>query len=134
MKYVTYTIGGTLFATSLENIQEIIKHPTFEDHGNTLVKHVGMINIRDKVIAVFDGRELLGTDNQDEQEHTILVCLHEGSAYGIMVDDVHEIIDIESNKIEAGSTEFMSSEYIKGVHLWNGNVITLLDFSPILQN
>lgn len=101
----------------------------------------GVINLRGRVIPVVDLRLKFGMSQIEATELTVIIVVQfeseQGSlTMGILVDEVLEVLNIETNQIEPpphyGSDAF-DTEFILGVGKAEKRVIFLLDIDKVLS-
>lgn len=133
VEIAVFSIGEEEYAIGIEDVQEIIKYsketpvpeaPQFVD---------GIINLRGMVIPIFSLPERLGFEKNIIPTTKILVCNIHSQKVGLMVDDVNEIMFIESNLI--APTESQSTLF-EGVIILNDGkrVILKLRTDTIMTN
>lgn len=144
-KYLTFQLGKEIYGIGILKVQEIVgvmpvtrmpKMPTFVR---------GLVNLRGKVIPVFDLRLKFGLDGRDDTERTCIIVVQlaldaEGASQdqritlGIIVDEVNEVVDVAAGQIEPppvfGSAVDVS--FLLGVGKVGPKVVMLLDADRIL--
>ena len=103
-KYVSLTISSVSYCVPLDNVVQVVrKENILETPGaSTFVK--GVISVRGDVIPVVDMRARLGLSAARSQGKKRIVVIQFGKrSYGLLVDDVREIIEIEGGEEPAGS-------------------------------
>jgi purine-binding chemotaxis protein CheW len=129
MQIVVFTLGNEKFAleTSLingiEKMLSITKVPTAPYY----IK--GLANLRGTIISIIDLKAFLGMDNIKEEENIIILEIGE-EKIGLMVDSVHEVVEISSDMIEKVND---TSGYIKGVINFKDHIVTLLGGEMLLN-
>ena len=97
------------------------------------------INLRGKVIPVIELRAKFGMESQDDTEKTCIIVVQVvwqggGCTMGVIIDEVREVLDIDSAHIEPpptfGST--VDSQFIMGIGKVNDQVKILLDIDKVL--
>lgn len=138
-KHLTFMLGAEAYGIAIRKVQEII--------GIMAVTHVpripefirGVINLRGKVIPVMDMRLKFGLEGREDTARTciIVVQLARGDYHvtmGLIVDEVSEVVYIESSQIEP-PPEFGGSvrtDFLLGMGKVAGKVIMLLDVDKVL--
>jgi purine-binding chemotaxis protein CheW len=101
----------------------------------------GVINLRGKVVPIFDLRVKFRLSDVTSNERTCIIVLQvtsqggETMQVGIIADTVEEVVFIPQNDIEA-TPNFganLSTEYILGMAKVRGVVKTLLDVDQIFS-
>lgn len=142
-RYLTFRTDSQLFGlpiieiVQITKIQEIIglpEHPPY-------VK--GIINLRGQIIPVMDVRLRFGKQEVSPNERTCIIIVHvHGNDFGLIVDEVDEVIDIRAEQISAPPKIHTDSAkvnaYLTGVAKLKANssekerVALLLDAAKIL--
>lgn len=135
-KYLTFHIAGEdygidiVYVTEIIGIQKITEVPDMPDY----VK--GVINLRGKVIPVMDVRLRFHLPERDYDERTCIVVVDiEGTAVGLVVDQVNEVADIPEKDVEPPprSSKGATSRYLKGMGKVGNEVRILLSVDKLLQ-
>jgi len=94
----------------------------------------GVINLRGKIIPVLDLRKRfkLAPGKRDESNRIIVVEVG-GRVVGFIVDQVHEVLRIDSGIVEPAPAMVCSidSEFISGVGKLNDRLLILLDVNRL---
>lgn len=101
-RYLTFFTDSQLFGLPITEIvqitqmQEIISLPDQSDY----VK--GIINLRGQIIPIIDVRLRFGKQETAFTERTCIIIAHvQGSNFGLLVDEVDEVTDIEEEQVSA---------------------------------
>lgn len=126
------------FAIPIEQIREIraIESITKVPKAKSYVK--GIINLRGHIIPVIDVKEKIGLDsdtNINSSKQRILVAEVNNSLTGLLVDEVDQVMRIQTKDIEpAPQGALESRNYVKGVAKINEKLVILLDVSLLLPS
>lgn len=121
IRYVTEIIG-------IQKITEVPDMPEF-------VK--GVINLRGKVIPVMDVRMRFLLPPREYNDRTCIIVVNvNGTAVGLVVDEVSEVADIPEDQIEPPprASRTSSSRYIQGMGKIGQDVKILLDVNHLLYD
>ena len=138
-KYLTFFLDSEEYGISILKIKEIIGMMTVTSVPQTPEFVRGVINLRGKVIPVFDLRLCFGMDSVEATERTCIIVVEiieeqEYLVVGIVVDSVSEVLNIPKENIEDtptfGST--LHTDYISGMAKMDGGVKLLLDIDHVL--
>ncbi len=113
----------------IRSVEKITRVPRSESH----VK--GIMNLRGLIIPVIDVKEKLGlgTHTAADSKQRILVANIADSLTGLLVDEVDQVMRIQTKDIDSapqGTTE--SHHYIKGIAKLDQRLIILLDAEALL--
>jgi purine-binding chemotaxis protein CheW len=125
------------YAVPIEQVREIraVEKITKVPHSEPHVK--GIMNLRGLIIPVIDVKEKLGLDsaNINSSKQRILVAEVNNSLTGLLVDEVDQVMRIQTKDIEpAPQGALESRNYVKGVAKINEKLVILLDVSLLLPS
>ena len=143
-KYLTFQLGKEAYGIGIMKVQEIVgvmpvtrmpKLPHFVR---------GLVNLRGKVIPVFDLRLKFGLERKEDTDRTCIIVVRlslDGSrpgaaevTLGVIVDEVSEVVNVPAEAIEPAPA-FGSSvdvSFLLGVGKMGNKVVMLLDADRIL--
>ncbi len=118
---VEFQLGKEHYALDIQIAREIVEMMPITPLPRAPRYLAGIINLRGEITNIIDLRDLLGLPGSDEGEGQKIVVLMPdaagGSNIGIIVDDVHSVIQVRDTDIERineGITSSISS-YVKGI-------------------
>lgn len=139
-QFLTFMLGGEVFAIGILAIKEIIEYA-----GLTTVPLMpdcvrGVINLRGAVVPVMDLAARFGRPATQIGKRTAIVIVEidadgEQQVVGVMVDAVNAVIDIAASEIEP-APQFgtrIRSEFIAGMGKVNGKFVILLNTDQVLS-
>lgn len=142
-KYLTFLLDREEFAIQVLKVREIMGIQDITAVPQTPGYVKGVINLRGKVIPVFDLRLKFGLPEIDYAQRTciIVVQVQSGSASfltGIIVDEVSEVLNLGAADIEDtpdfGGIPAPGSSYLLGMAKVKGKVKILLDIDRVLSS
>jgi purine-binding chemotaxis protein CheW len=113
----------------IRSVEKITRVPRSESH----VK--GIMNLRGLIIPVIDVKEKLGlgTHTTTDSKQRILVANIADSLTGLLVDEVDQVMRIQTKEIDsAPQSATESHHYIKGIAKLDQRLIILLDAEALL--
>jgi len=124
------------YAVPIEQVREIrsFENITKVPKAKHFVK--GIMNLRGMIIPVVDVKKRLGFGEIKElnKNYKILIADVRDSVYGLIVDNVEQVLDISIKDIDNVPPEsFESHHYIRGIAKINGKLIVLLDIIALLE-
>ena len=135
LQLVTFGIGEEEFGIDILKVQEIIRTMAITKVPNSPSYVEGVINLRGKVIPVIDLRSRFNMEYRAHDSHTriIVIELH-GMIIGFVVDEVSEVLRIQSNTVKPPPpvVSGIESEYIKGVGKLDDRLLILLDLEKLI--
>jgi purine-binding chemotaxis protein CheW len=139
-QYLTFMVGGELFALGLTAVREIIEY-----HKLTTVPMMprairGVINLRGSVVPVVDLSAHFGGPASELTKRTCIVIVElelvgERQVVGVMVDAVSQVLSIPGSDIEPPPRfgTKIRSEFIQGMGKIDGGFVILLEPSHVLS-
>lgn len=140
LQYLTFSLGGEMFAIDIRGIKEIIEYG-----GLTTVPMMpgfirGVINLRGAVVPVVDLSVRFGREPTELGKRTCIVIIEVGDDrgwqdIGVVVDAVSEVLEIPTGDIEP-PPQFgtgVRREFISGMALLPGGFAIVLDVSRALS-
>lgn len=125
------------YAIPIEQVREIraVESITKIPKAKSYVK--GIMNLRGLIIPIIDVREKLGlgTEKTNSAKQRILVAEINGTLSGLLVDEVDQVLRLQTNDIEPSPQNVLESHnYIKGIAKSNDKLIILLDVVSLLED
>jgi len=117
-KFLTFSLGEEEYGIEIRHVTEIIGIQNITDLPDMPDFVKGVINLRGKVIPVIDVRLRFGMAERAYDERTCIVVVNiAGTAVGLIVDSVSEVINIPAGDIELPPRvkKGESSRFIKGL-------------------
>ena len=135
-KFLTFFLDEEEYGLEILKVQEIIglmsitRVPRMPDFVR------GVINLRGKVIPIVDLRTKFRMERIEDTEQTcIIVVQTQGVQFGVVVDRVSEVVDLDSESIEE-APEFgadIDTQYILGMGKTGSRVRILVDIDRVLS-
>ena len=136
-RWVTFELDGEIYGISVSEVREVLRYSDIAPVPGSPSFVIGIINLRGNVVTVIDTRSRFGLTPKEVNDETRIIIIDiEDQEVGILVDSVSEVVDLDTNMIEAapnvGSEE--TSRYIKGVTSMEGSLLILVDVSKLLTD
>lgn len=139
-QYLTFSLGGEMYAVGILNVKEIIEYGTLTEIPMVPAFIRGVINLRGAVVPVVDLSARFGRAASVVSRRSCIVILELRSAdtrqdIGIMVDAVSEVIEIAPSDIEpppAFGAE-IRTDFIDGMGKVAGRFVILLNIDQVLS-
>jgi purine-binding chemotaxis protein CheW len=138
-QYLTFMLGGELFAIGILCIKEIIEYSSLTEVPMMPAAVRGVINLRGAVVPVTDLLIRFGKQSSPVSKRTCIVIIEvtglgERQDIGIVVDSVDSVLDIPASEIEPPPTfgAGIRTDFIRGMGKVNGKFVILLDVNHVL--
>lgn len=142
-QYLTFVLGGEIYALGILNIKEIIDygHLTEVPMMPSFVR--GVINLRGSVVPVVDLAARFGKESTQIAKRTGIVIVETNNGLdeaviqdiGIIVDAVNEVVDIAQQEIEPPPSfgTGIRPDFISGMAKRNDRFVILLNVNKVLS-
>ena len=132
MQVVIFKVNEEQFAVEASSVQSINDMMEITNVPKSAAYIKGLINLRGNIISLLDINLLLDIEKGTvDQENIIILNLKEESV-GVTVDQVDEVLEIETNLIEKIETD-KDKAYIKGVINFKDRIVTLIDIAKLIE-
>jgi purine-binding chemotaxis protein CheW len=134
-QFVIFLVGDEVFGVDISQAREIIKLQEMLRVPNTPPYIEGLINLRGKVLTVFNLRKRLGFNEQEFDENCkIIIVNYNDMAIGFTVDLVSEILRVPEENLEdtPPSIKCVDSRFLSGVAKIDDKLVLLLDLTRVL--
>jgi len=133
-QYVNLLLNSEKYGIDIMDIEEILrmleitkvpKAPSFVE---------GIINIRGKVIPIVDLRKKMGIPASEYTNSSRIIVVNlKGKQVGLIVDQVEEVLRVDSGLVDKAPAASTSAEctYIKGVARLQTGMVIILDVHSI---
>jgi purine-binding chemotaxis protein CheW len=139
-QYLTFILGGEVFAIGILNIKEIIKYAQLTEVPRMPEFIRGVINLRGSVVPVIDLRSRFGKPASAVSRRTCIVIIEviyddELHVVGMMVDGVNEVLEIAPGEIEPPPSfgAKIRADFIRGMGKVDGKFVIILDVDHVLS-
>ncbi len=136
-KYLTFPLGAEEFGLEIRHVTEIVGIQRITEVPDMPPFVKGVINLRGKVIPVMDVRIRFSLEPKSYDDHTCIVVVNlKGTAVGLIVDTVSEVLAISDDQIDPPPAvkKGESSRFIKGLGKVGDQVKILLDIQKLLYD
>jgi purine-binding chemotaxis protein CheW len=139
-QYLTFTLGGELFAVGTLSVREIIEHGLLTPIPMMPSSILGVINLRGSVVPVIDLRLRFGESATQINRRTCIVILEVvqddlTQVIGVVVDAVNAVLEIAAQDIEPAPLfgTNVRSDFILGMGKVDGRLVILLDIGRVIS-
>jgi len=139
-QYLTFTLGGEMFAVETLSVKEIIEYGQITAVPMMPPSIRGVINLRGAVVPVIDLKARFGAAATEVTRRTCIVIIELGAedehqVIGIVVDTVSEVLEIPPAEIEPPPAfgARIRTDFISGMGKIAGHFVILLDMGRVLS-
>lgn len=138
-QYLTFTLGGEVFAIGILAIKEIIEYGRITPVPRMPPTIRGVMNLRGAVVPVMDLAARFGRPSAETGKRTCIIIVElrtatEQQVIGVVVDAVNAVQEIRDSDIEPapGFGMRVSPQFIAGMGKVNGKFVILLHIEQVL--
>lgn len=139
-QYLTFTLGGEMFAVAILNVKEIIEFGSLTEIPMTPRFIRGVINLRGAVVPVIDLACRFGGKRTTVSRRTCVVIIEleedeHKHDIGVMVDAVSEVLEVAASDIEPPPAfgARIRADFISGMGKINGRFVIILNVGKVLS-
>ena len=136
IQLIVFLAGNEEFGVPIYAVREIIKMSPITPIPDSPDFIRGIINVRGEIVTVIDvkARFSLPPNKNNDPKHIVVTKQEEG-LFGLVVDEVIEVLRIGQNDIKPAPTLVtkVNRKYIDGVVTHNDRLIILLDLNCVLS-
>ncbi|HEX8978793.1 MAG TPA: chemotaxis protein CheW [Parasulfuritortus sp.] len=139
-QYLTFSVGGEVFAIGILNIKEIIEYGNLTEIPMMPGFIRGVINLRGAVVPVIDLSVRFGRQQTRIARRTSIVIIEVDSEngkqdIGIVVDAVHEVLEIMAGDTEPAPAfgAKIRTDFIQGMGKVGGKFVIILNIDRVLS-
>lgn len=139
-QYLTFVIDREQYAVDVAHSQTVLEHTEITRIPRMPEFMLGVINFRGAVLPVIDLRRKLGLPDNESVNRPMIIVLEvpfEGETLilGATADTVKEVVDIESDAIEAAPSigTQIDTSFIRGIGTINGEFVIILDSEKVFR-
>ena len=139
-QYLTFSLGGEVFALGILNVKEIIEFGNITEIPMMPAFIRGVINLRGAVVPVIDLSARFGGPASTVSRRTCIVIVELGEGeerqdLGVIVDAVNEVLEIPRSEIEPPPTfgAKIRADFIQGMGKVEGHFVIILNVERVLS-
>ena len=136
-KYVSFHIGDSSYAIPLEKVLRIVRFEGITEVPKAPQFVRGVLNLQGDVIPVINLRERFGLPEAETNARRRIIIIHiEKRSYGLLVDGVREIVEIDESKVERDATSVFGrrAEFTVGIAKLEKGLLIILDLLSIMSS
>ena len=139
-QYLTFSLGGEVFALGILNVKEIIEFGQITEIPMMPAFIRGVINLRGAVVPVIDLSARFGGSSSTVSRRTCIVIVELGIGeerqdLGVIVDAVNEVLEIPRADIEPPPSfgARIRADFIQGMGKVDGHFVIILNVERVLS-
>lgn len=136
IQLIIFRVGEEEFGVPIDTVREIIKTGIITPIPKSEQYIKGIINVRGEIVTTIDLKSRFALKHPDDGESKhIIVTRQDGSLFGLMVDEVIEVLRVMKKDIKPPPELLtkIDQQYIHGVISHENRLIILIDLSLIFS-
>ncbi|XXJ18808.1 chemotaxis protein CheW [Desulfovibrio caledoniensis] len=140
-QFLTFALGGEVFAVEIFKVREVLESTGMTDIPRTPAHMKGVINLRGRAVPVVDMRRKLGMRPAEPTVDTCIIILEVASTagenvMGALVDSVRAVSEINEADIEAAPRmgPAVRDAWIRGMGRDGNKFVIIVDVDEILAD
>lgn len=136
LQLVSFRLGNEEYSVDILKVHEINRMMEITAVPNAPSYVEGVINLRGKVIPVINLRKKIGLPERGSDARSRIVVVDAGTAVGLIVDAVSEVLRIPADVVEPAPemTAGSGSEWIRGIGKLKDRLLILLDIEKLVHS
>ncbi|KGS12241.1 chemotaxis protein CheW [Pseudomonas tremae] len=140
-QYLTFMLGGEMFAIGILGIKEIIEYGSLTVVPMMPAFVRGVINLRGAVVPVVDLSARFGRQNSDITRRSCVIIIEASTEdgqpqdIGLLVDNVSAVLEIPASQIEPPPNfgARIRADFISGMAKVDGKFVIVLEVEKVLS-
>lgn len=139
-QYLTFRLEDEMFAINVAQAREILDLLPITKVPQMAEFMRGVVNVRGSAVPVVDLRLKFGLPSVEDTIETRIVILEieadgETSLLGAIVDSVHEVVELQPDRIEASPHigNRWRTEFIKGIGKYEDQFVIIIDITKVFS-
>jgi purine-binding chemotaxis protein CheW len=131
--FLKFSLGEAAFGLPVAQVEETIRVVALTSVPSQVPGLLGVVDVRGRVIPVFDLVETLGQARRPLSLRMYIVIASLGAdAVGLLVDDVLDVIDVPGGQFQLEGALGGGESYIAGVARVGDDMLTILSLAPLV--
>lgn len=139
-KYLLFSVKNERYGLPIEKVREIIRYQEITVVHDSLEYVKGVINLRGKVIPVYDLKLKFGMNSEEDSQRSVFIItdiIGDAGDFNVAlhVDQVEEVLIIPSSEITDPPQMGLKikNHYLKGIYRYHEHMTMLLNIDDVIQ-
>jgi purine-binding chemotaxis protein CheW len=139
-QYLSFKLDEEEFALDISKVREVLDFTKITKVPQTPAFMRGVINLRGAVVPVVDLNKKFGIKDTEKTVNTRIIIGQvaiegEETILGVLADSVHEVMDLEPEKIEPAPKigTKLNTDFIKGMGKRDEDFVMILDIDKVFS-
>lgn len=136
-EFLVFVLAGEPYALEVSQIREIVSPPPITPVPRAPREIIGVCSVRGLLVTLLDLRRRLRLEERPigRRSRILLSVSEDGSAVGLLVDEVRQVVRLAPGEIELASAALGGdvSEHVLGIARPRGDFLLLLDYQALVD-
>lgn len=133
-EWICFRVGAELYAHPVRQVREILEYVSPVPVPGSPEVVDGVLNVRGNIVTVLSCHRILELDEpKDDDENNIIIVDGVDGQYGICVDDVDAIVEIDKNDVMTNELG-QDNGLVRGTVKHGNELLILTDFDRFFSN
>ena len=136
-QFIVVNIGIEQYGIDIKYVDNIVRMQKITRVPKAQKFYRGVINLRGEIVPIMSIRRKFELEDDEITDKTRIIILkpEQQEPIGIIVDQVKEVLSLEAENIEKIQSDQKDekSKYINAVGKYNGNLISILNISGVID-
>ena len=139
IQYIIIKIDDEQYGINIKFIDNIVRMQQITRVPKVDAYLKGVINIRGEIVPVMSVRMKMGLDEDviTDKSRIIILKPDSGDLVGIIVDQVNQVLTLDSNNIEKmrfdEKNKKANASFVSGVGHYDGGLVSILDLEAVVS-
>jgi len=135
VQYIVVKLGDERYGIDISYVDNILRMQRMTRVPNVAPYIKGVINLRGEVVPVMSTRIKMGLEPDAESHATRIIILkfEQQGCIGIIVDEVNEVVTLDTETIDKVPYDIKDENFIQGVGKAGDGLISILDLNALIN-
>ena len=135
-EYITVVIANQLFGLPILEVQDVFMPEKITSVPLSATEIEGVLNLRGRIVTAINMRKRLGLEVLKDNDEIIAVGIeHNSESYGLIIDDVGEVLKLDKKNFESNPTNLDPkwAQVSAGIFRLEKELLVVLDVNKVLD-
>ena len=123
----TFRVGDACFAVPADGVVEVLRAGRATRVPLAPAGVLGLVHLRGRIVPVVDPAAQLGVDRPCPERATLLVITLQDDWYALVIDEMHDVVEIPADAIEQTTTGGEGADPLTGIFAAPEQLVHMLD-------
>ena len=130
----TFRVGAACFAVPADGVVEVLRAGQATRVPLAPAGVLGLVHLRGRIVPVVDPAAQLGVDRPCPERATLLVITLQDDWYALVIDEMHDVVEIPADAIEQTTTGGEGADPLTGIFAAPEQLVHMLDPERMIQS